>query len=69
MPIMLMCLFTSWLVLSAVFMQNNQGADESVKEMFEEKYNKLPKMRYSIVISCDKSRSTICGLAVKGPVQ
>ncbi|KAE9555863.1 hypothetical protein FO519_000948 [Halicephalobus sp. NKZ332] len=46
-PLMLICLFTCWLILVALFLYNGPGAAEEVTQIMQERYAKLPKMSFA----------------------
>ena len=44
---MLICLFTCWLILVALFLYNGPGAAEEVTQIMHDRYAKLPKMSFA----------------------
>ena len=46
-PLMLICLFTCWLILVFLFLYNGPGAAEEVTQIMHDRYAKLPKMSFA----------------------
>uniref|UniRef100_A0AC34QHX2 Uncharacterized protein n=1 Tax=Panagrolaimus sp. JU765 TaxID=591449 RepID=A0AC34QHX2_9BILA len=46
-PLMIVCLFTCWLILVLLFLYNGPGAAEEVTQIMHDRYEKLPRMTFA----------------------